>query len=106
MSIRVLLPLCLGAALVAQVLPPMDRDHEHQHPEDVRLPNGKLQRDEIIRADYEKSLEDSRQLAKLAEELKTDLEKNDPHVLSVQTLKRTEEIEKLAKKIHERLKHS
>jgi len=35
--------------------------------------------------------------------LKQDLEKNDRHVLSISTVKKTEEIEKLAKHIHSRL---
>jgi hypothetical protein len=37
--------------------------------------------------------------------LKDDLEKNDHNVLSLATLKKTEEIEKLAKRIRDRLKH-
>ena len=73
--------------------------------EDVRLPNGKLQRDEIVKADYQKSLDDARELSKLADELKADLEKNDRYVLSIPTLKKTEDIEKLAKRIHDRMKH-
>lgn len=83
-----------------------------QHPrptaepdEDVRLPNGKLQRDEILKADYQKSLEDARELSKLADQLKVDLEKNDRNVLSIPTLKKAEDIEKLAKRIHDRMKH-
>jgi len=71
----------------------------------VRLPNGKMQRDEILKADFQKSLEDARELSKLADELKTDLEKNDRYVLSIASLKKTEEIEKLAKRIRDRLKH-
>jgi hypothetical protein len=74
-------------------------------PEDVRLPNGKLQRDEVLKADFQKSLNDARELSKLADELKTDLEKNDRYVLSIPTLKKTEDIEKLAKRIRDRLKH-
>lgn len=69
------------------------------------MPNGKLQRDEILKADFQKSLDDARELSKLADELKADLEKNDRYVLSIATLKKTEEIEKLAKRIHDRLKH-
>ncbi len=71
----------------------------------MRLPNGKMQRDEILKADFQKSLEDARELSKLADELKTDLEKNDRYVLSIASLKKTEEIEKLAKRIRDRLKH-
>jgi hypothetical protein len=73
-------------------------------PEDVRLPSGKMQREEILKSDYQKSLEDARALAKLADELKADMEKNDYNVLSLATLKRVDEIDKLAKRIHDRLK--
>ena len=73
-------------------------------PDDVRLPNGKAQRQEILKADYQKALDDARELARLADELKIDLEKNDYNVLSLATLKKTDDIDKLAKRIHDRLK--
>lgn len=72
--------------------------------QEVRLPNGKLQKEEILRADHEKSLEDSAKLAQLTEELKAELEKNDRHVLSVSTLKKLDDIEKLTKRIRSRLR--
>lgn len=71
---------------------------------DVRLPNGKLQQDEILKADYEKSVKDAAQLIELSESLKKELEKDDRHVLSISSLKKTEEIEKIAKRIRARLK--
>jgi hypothetical protein len=40
----------------------------------------------------------------LSEEVRIELEKNDRHVMSVTTLKKLEEIEKLAKRIRSRLK--
>jgi len=76
-----------------------------EEPEELRLPNGKLQRDEILKADFQKSLEEARELSKLADDLKLALEKNDRYVLSIGTLKKTEEIERLAKRIRDRLKH-
>ena len=72
---------------------------------EIRLPNGKSQRDEILKAEHEQNIKDAAQLAQLAEELKLDLEKNDRFVLSLATLKKTEEIEKLVKKIRSRLRH-
>lgn len=48
-------------------------------------------------------MDDSRELYKLADGLKAEFEKNDPHVVSLATLKKSEEIEKLAKRIHGRL---
>ena len=104
MRTPILLVSAFALALSAQ--PPAIPERPTEEPrEDARLPNGKLQRDEILKADFQKSLEDARQLSKLADELKADLEKNDRYVLSIATLKKTEDIEKLAKRIHDRLKH-
>ena len=64
-----------------------------------RLPDGKSQQEEILKADYEKTLKDAAELADLAQQLKKDLEKDDRHVLSISSLKKTEEIEKLARRI-------
>jgi len=102
---RTRLLLALALALVTSAQPPQHSPPVEETPEDVRLPNGKLQRDEILKAEFQKSLDDARELSKLAEELKADLEKNDRYVLSLATLKKTEDIEKLAKRIHDRLKH-
>jgi len=100
---RYVLPFVLALAMPAQ--PPPLHPRPAEEPEDVRLPNGKLQRDEILKADFQKSLEEARELSKLADELKLALEKNDRYVLSIGTLKKTEEIERLAKRIRDRLKH-
>jgi len=75
-------------------------------PDDVRLPNGKSQRDEILKAEHEQNLKDAAQLIELAEQLKEDLEKNDRFVLSLATLKKTDDIEKLVKKIRGRLRRN
>jgi len=73
---------------------------------DVRLPNGKVQRDEILKAEHEQNLKDAAQLADLAEQLKQELEKNDRYVVSVSSLKKTDEIEKLVRKIRSRLRRN
>jgi len=97
-----LLALWLAVLAAPQVRPP----HQDQPPGTdtaPTLPNGKSQQDEILKADHERDLKDAAQLIELAEELKQELEKNDRHVLSISSLKKTEEIEKLAKRIHSRL---
>ena len=73
---------------------------------DTRLPNGKVQRDEILKAEHEQNLKDAAQLADLAEQLKQELEKNDRYVISVSSLKKIDEIEKLVKKIRSRLRRN
>ena len=104
--------LCAGAVIRGRLLlcggatrrtrPPSPAEDET----DVRLPNGKVQRDEILKAEHEQNLKDAAQLADLAEQLKQELEKNDRYVLSISTLKKTDEIEKLVKKIRSRLRHN
>jgi len=102
--LRLILPAALLIPLLAQH--PADRLPEpDRSTEDMRLPNGKLQKDEILKADHEQSVKDAAQLIDLAESLKRELEKDDTHVLSLSSLKKTEEIEKLARRIRSRLKH-
>jgi len=72
---------------------------------DVTLPNGKSQRDEILKAEHEQNLKDAARLASLADELKEAMEKEDRFVLSLNTIKKAEEIEKLARKILGRMRH-
>ena len=74
--------------------------------DDVILPSGKLQKDEILKAEHRQNLKDAAELAELAEQLKIDLEKSDRYVLSMATLKKTDDIEKLAKRISARLRHN
>lgn len=100
---RVVIILAAALALQAQ-RPSKIRTVPEGPDEDVRLPNGKMQREEILKSDYHKTLEDARALSKLADELKGDLEKNDYNVLSLGTLKKADEIDRLAKRIHDRLK--
>jgi hypothetical protein len=104
---RVLCFLLILLPLLALALQPPYHQDRQEPPAagDIRLPNGKSQRDEILKAEHEKSLKDAAALIELAEQLKADLEKNDRHVLSIATLKKTEEIEKLAKRIRTRLHH-
>jgi hypothetical protein len=72
---------------------------------DARLPNGKSQRDAILKAEHEQNLKEAAQLVDLAQQLQQDLEKNDTFVFSISTLKKTDDIEKLVKKIRSRLRH-
>jgi hypothetical protein len=94
--------LFLAFALFAQqppVLPPAPGTNP-----DVQLPNGKSQHEEILKLDHKKNLEDAAAMAKLAEEVSEDLEKDDRYVMSLKTLKKLDEIEKLAKAVRGRLK--
>jgi hypothetical protein len=97
-----LLCLFLAASVVPAQLPPgHPREHEER---DVKLPGGKSQKDEIVKDDYKRNLEDAARLVKLSEELKVELEKNEKYVVSVANIDRLEEIEKLSKRMRNRLK--
>jgi len=94
----------LALALMPFVSPQARPPHQAPPAEgDLKLPNGKSQQEEMLKADHERDLKDAAQLIELAEQLKQELEKNDRHVLSLSSLKKTEEIEKLAKRIRSRL---
>ncbi len=73
---------------------------------EVKLPNGKSQKDEIIRVDYERNLRDAGELARLAAEIKDDLEKGDRYLVSTKTLKKLDDVEKLSKDIRQRLRRN
>lgn len=92
----------LSLEAAAQLGPP--RRHDDQAETPGKLPNGKSQQDEILKADHAKDVADARELARLATELKDDVEKGDPFVLSVGELKKTDEIEKLVKRIRGRIR--
>ncbi len=77
---------------------PLDPDH------DRKLPNGRSQREEILKAEFAKTVKDAAQLAELAEELKAEIDKENRHVLSLATLRKTEEIEHLAHRMRDRMR--
>jgi hypothetical protein len=92
--------LCTVCILLGQIIPSTKDEPE------VKLPNGKSQRDEIIRVDYERNLRDAGDLARLAEEIKDDLEKGDRYLVSLKTLKKLDDVEKLTKDIRQRLRRN
>jgi hypothetical protein len=93
----------MGSLAVSQDPSPRPRSAERE--EDVNLPSGKSQRDEILKAEREQNIKDANQLAELAGQLKEEIEKNDRFVFSISTLKKTDEIEKLVKRIRSRMRH-
>ena len=104
--------LLMPAAVTASLLPaqrlPLDPDNPNAapNPEDIRLPNGKKQTDEILKADYEKNLSDARDLTGLARSFEEDLEKNEAFVLSISSLKKLDDMEKLTRRIRARMKRA
>lgn len=86
--------------------PPLERPASGRldSPEILRTPDGRNRTEMILKADHEASLKDVDTMRKLIEDVKIDMEKNDRHVLSVGTLKKLDDIEKLSKRIRGRMK--
>ena len=74
------------------------------NPEDRKLPNGKSQNDAIAKQNHEQALKDTNELIAVAEQLRDELKKAGNYVVPVSSVKKTEEIEKLARRIRGRLK--
>lgn len=96
-----LLFLCLMMASAGQEPPgPVPAPPQEMN----RLPNGKSRKDAIAKDDFEKSLKDAQELVNLSQALLDELKKNDRYVVSLSEIHKTEEIEKLARRIRGRLK--
>ena len=100
----------LLAALLLQMppspLPPVTgRGPRGGERPDVLLPNGKSQRREILKEEFAKSKADAAELVELAQQLKQDLDREDANILDLRTLKKAEDIEKIARRIKDRMKH-
>jgi cell division septation protein DedD len=98
------------ALCVAEAQPPEEQDRNHQPPfppkenEDPKLPNGKSQKDAMAKQEHEQALKDTKDLIATAEQLRDELSKDGTFVVSMSSLKKTEDIEKLARRIRSRLK--
>jgi hypothetical protein len=101
-TLLLLVPAALASSrlLPAQKAPPPLTEE----PDDVRLPNGKKQQDEILKAEYEKNVKDAQELVGIAKAFEEDLEKDDRFVLSLSSLKKLDDMEKLTKRIRGRMK--
>jgi len=93
--------LVIGAWLAAAQPPAPPNPND---PQILRTPDGRNRTDMILKADHEASLKDVEQMRKLLDEVKMDMEKNDRHALSLGTLKKLDEIEKLTKRIRTRMR--
>ncbi len=98
-----ILPVILVLLSMSAAQTTRSRTTEDQEP--LRpFPGGKDLRDEALKADHEKSIKEAEELIRLSQELKEDLEKNTRHVLSLAAIKKTEEIEKISKRIRTRMR--
>jgi hypothetical protein len=101
---RCTLLAAFAALSLAQV--PQSEPPSPPVPPPVKLPNGKLQRDEILKAELAENLKDAAELVNLAQQLRGDLEKNGRYVFSLADHRKAEDIEKLAHRIRTRMQHN
>ena len=100
---RTLILAVFGVLLIAQdphSPPALNPDT----PNIQRTPDGRNRTEMILKADHESSVKDIETIRKLVDDLKMEMERNDRHILSVSSLKKLDEIEKLVKKIRGRMK--
>ena len=83
-------------------LPPLPAPSNRE--EDRKLPNGKSQNNAIATQNHEQALKDTNELISVAEQLRQELQKAGKYVVPISSVKKTEEIEKLARRIRGRLK--
>lgn len=94
-----LLPTTSGQQPTQSTFP----DDEKRPENDRRLPNGKSWSISMAKEEHEHALKDAGDLINLAQQLKAELEKSGNYVVPLSTVKKTEDIEKLAKRIRSRL---
>lgn len=100
---RCILPAALAALCLAQAQQPAEPPAQPPAEPAVRLPSGKLQRDELLKEEQSENRKDAAQLVELAQQLRSDLEKNSRYVFSLADHRKTEDIEKLARRIRTRM---
>ena len=79
---------------------------DRSQPEDLKLPNGKSWNDAIAKADHERNVKDAKELARLSAEVRDELDNGASFVLSLKTLKKVEDVEKLAHDLRARLRRN
>jgi hypothetical protein len=103
---RCILPAAFAALCLAQAQQPAEPPAQPPAEPEVKLPSGKLQRDELLKQELAENRKDAAQLVELAQQLRGDLEKNSRYVFSLADHKKAEDIEKLAHRIRTRMQHN
>jgi hypothetical protein len=103
---RVALLSLLASPLAANAQEPDDRrlPIPRNPEEESRLPNGKSQKNAIAKQNHEEALKDAEDLVSAAQQLRDEIKRAGSYVVPVESVRKTEEIEKLARRIRGRLK--
>jgi len=88
--------LANGLAFQGSTLHPQEIQREENVPAHPLTPK---QKEDLLKANFEKMKRDADELASLAKSLQDDLNKSNEHVLSLQVVEKAEKMEKLARRI-------
>ena len=91
-----------AVSLLACAMLTAGRAQEPKFPD--RLPDGRSRELAVLKEDHEKSLGDIAEIRTLAEELEAEIEAQTAHVTSLDSLRKAEKIEELAKRLQKRMK--
>jgi hypothetical protein len=69
-----------------------------------RLPDGRSQTEAMLKEDHKRNMADLQKMKDLIGEVEKELEKNDRHVLSMDNLRKLEELEKTSRRVRERMR--
>jgi hypothetical protein len=94
-------PMLLSLVLLVQTFAQQPRQ---KSPNDISLPNGRKWNDAIVEAEHEANIKDARALAILTADIRDSIETGDKFVLSLQTLRKVEDAEKLLKHLRGRMR--
>lgn len=96
---RLIFCLCLSTFAGAQQ-PPVTTEDQLDKP----FPVTPKQVQDILKADHEKNLKELEKMARLVEEVQAEARRNAHYIISLQSIKNLEQIEKLSKAIRDRMK--
>jgi hypothetical protein len=99
-SSRRLFASLLAAAAGAQQLPMPPPSRE----EPKKLPDGRLWSEAVLKANYEANLKELERMRKILDSVQEELEKSKGHVLSIKALKDLEELERLSRRVRDRMR--
>ncbi|MFZ5928357.1 MAG: hypothetical protein ACOYX1_13015 [Acidobacteriota bacterium] len=90
----------MAVALGAQQLPAPPPGRE----EPKRLPDGRLWSEAVIKANHEANLKDLERMRKILDSVQEEIEKSKGHVLPLRSLKELEELERISKRVRDRMR--
>ena len=94
----------LAAPLLSAQSLPLDRITSNDDKREKRLPDGRSQTEAMLKEDHKRNMADLQKMKDLIGEVEKELEKNDRHVLSMDNLRKLEELEKTSRRVRERMR--